>query len=233
VLLGSQLAVHRTVLAVDVESFGDLRRSNANQVAVRRGLYRALRHAFHDAGMSWTDCWHEDRGDGVLTLGPAQMPKAPFVEALPYTLVKSLRQHNMTHRAEERIRLRVALHAGEVIYDEHGVTATCINLTCRLLEAEPLKLALANSSSELAMITSTWFFTEVVRQSRFAEATQYSPVRIAVKETSTVAWIYLPDTTCCSIRGTPVGGLVSARCRRCIASRDEQWPRGIGRHHAR
>ncbi len=57
----------------------------------------------------------------------------------------------------------MALHAGEVCYDEHGVTAASINLAFRLLEADPLRAALAMlAQGVLAVITSAWFFEEVV-----------------------------------------------------------------------
>ena len=37
-------AVHRTIVAVDVEGFGDRHRINPHQVAVREGLYLSLIH---------------------------------------------------------------------------------------------------------------------------------------------------------------------------------------------
>ena len=46
-----RLAVHRTIVVVDVEGFGDQRRTNRDQVAVRDGLYRAMREAFGRAGI--------------------------------------------------------------------------------------------------------------------------------------------------------------------------------------
>jgi hypothetical protein len=54
---GSGLAVHRAIVVVDVEGFGDRRRTNAHQVAVRDGLYRVMRQAFGRAGISWGDSW--------------------------------------------------------------------------------------------------------------------------------------------------------------------------------
>jgi len=188
-----QPAVHRTILVVDVEGFGDHRRANPHQVAVRKGLYTALRRAFRSTGIRWADCHREDRGDGVFVLAPPEVPKALFVEALPHELVRALSEHNGVHRIEERIRLRMALHAGEIIYDHHGVTAVAINSAFRLLDARPLKDALANSSGILALIVSSWFFDEVVRHSMDTDPATYRPVRVAVKETSTVAWIALPD----------------------------------------
>jgi hypothetical protein len=185
--------VHRTIIVVDVEAFGDGRRTNQDRVSVRAGLHRAMRSAFGAAGVPWADCRHEDCGDGVFVLAPADIPKAPFVDAVPHTLAAALGEHNATHPAEERIRLRMALHAGEVTFDEHGVTAASINHTFRLVDAPPLKAALAESPGLLAVITSEWFFDEVVRHSREAVPATYRPVRVEVKETSTVGWISLPD----------------------------------------
>ena len=186
-----RLAVHRTVVVVDVERFGDKRRTNAHQVAIRAGLYRVMRQAFGRAGISWDGCGHEDRGDGVLVLVPAEVPKGLLAESLPSALVAALRAHNGTHPGLERIRLRMALHAGEVQYDEHGVTAASVNLAFRLVEAGALKTALTRSPGVLAVIVSSWFFDEVVRHSDTAAA--YRHIKVAVKETTTIGWICLPD----------------------------------------
>jgi len=187
------LAVHRTIVAVDVEGFGNRRRINPQQVAVREGLYRVLRQAFYAATIPWTDCHHEDRGDGVLVLTRPEVAKGLFVESLPARLVEGLREHNSTHPTLEQIRLRLALHAGELHYDDHGVAGASINLAFRLLDAGTLKSALAGSPGVLALVTSDWFFEEVVRHSPAARPTAYRRVRVRVKETDTVGWVHLPD----------------------------------------
>jgi hypothetical protein len=68
-------AVHRTILAVDVEGFGDPLRTHRDQLAVREGLYGALASAFNRVGIPWSDCDHEDRGDGALIVIPPQIAK--------------------------------------------------------------------------------------------------------------------------------------------------------------
>jgi len=98
-------------------------------------------------------------------LVPAEVPKGLLPEALTSALVTALRAHNGAHPGPERIRLRMALHAGEVHYDEHGVTAAAVNLAFRLLDAGALKAALASSPGVLAVIASSWFYEEVVRHS--------------------------------------------------------------------
>ena len=129
----------------------------------------------------------------MLILVPAELPKGLLVESLPLALAAELHAHNAAHPGQERIRLRMALHAGEVNYDEHGVTAASVNLAFRLLDSIPLKEVLAESSGVLAVIVSSWFFEEVVRHSAVAAEAAYRAVPVTVKETTTIGWICLPD----------------------------------------
>jgi len=184
-------AVHRTIVVVDVEGFGDRRRTNQNQLAIREGLYLVMQEAFRDAGISWADQYYEDRGDGMFVLAVPEVPKNVFVELLPYSLLAALRLYNNNHQDVERIRLRMAIHAGGVNYDEHGVTSSSINFAFRLIASTLLKEGLAQSSSPLAVITSARFFEEVVRHSA-APAASYRPIRVTVKETEAIGWMYFP-----------------------------------------
>ncbi|HEX6360454.1 hypothetical protein [Actinophytocola sp.] len=152
-----RLAVHRSVLVVDVEGYGQEWRTTPHRLAVREGLERSLRRAFDDTGLPWADCRVEDCGDGAFVLVPAQVPKGLLIETLPYALADALRQHNKTH------------------------------------EAQPVKIALRRSPGVLVVVTSEWFFDEVVRQSCAIDPATFRPVWIAVKETVTTGWIFRPD----------------------------------------
>jgi hypothetical protein len=188
-----QRPVHRTIVVVDVEGFGDRRRTDRHQLAVREGLYRTVGAAFQQAGLPWDARSREDRGDGLFVLIRPEVPKSLFVESLPSALVTALNAHNHGRPGPEQIRLRMALHAGEINYDEYGVTAAAVNLAFRLVDAEPLKAALAGSPGVLAVIASSWFFDEVVRHTVADGAARYRPVAVSVKETMTTGWICLPD----------------------------------------
>jgi tetratricopeptide (TPR) repeat protein len=174
---------------------------------VREGLYWILNRAFSRAGVSWADCDHEDCGDGVLALIPPFVPKSVLVESLPGELVRALRRYNGRHQVEQQIRLRLALHAGEIHYDDHGVAGRAVNLAFRLLEARALKEAVARTAHCLAIITSSWFFEEVVWHSLRADRARYRPVRVAVKETETTAWIWVPDAP---VRSPVADGLLAS-----------------------
>ena len=132
-------AVHHSIIVVDVEGFGARQRTRADQGAIRHGLYQALQLAFSRSRIGWDDCYSEDRGDGALILVPAQVPKTVLAAGVPGELAAAVRAHNQAHGPNARMRLRLALHGGEVLYDAHGVTGTAVNHAFRLLEADPLK----------------------------------------------------------------------------------------------
>jgi len=186
-------AVHRAVVGVDVEGFGGRCRTHPDQIAVRDGLYQALERAFTRAGIDWEQCYHEDRGDGALILVRSEVPKTLLAQSVPAELAAAAADHNLACAQRARIRLRLAMHAGEIHHDRHGVTGTAINTTFRLLEAEPLKQALRGSPGTLAVIASRWFYEEVIRHAPACTPASWRRVRVVVKETREDAWICLPD----------------------------------------
>lgn len=188
-----QPARHGTILVVDVERFGNPRRIDVHRESVRAGLRAALATAFDEAGVDRSDWRDQDTGDGMLLLGPPELVKGPFVANLPRALAEALRVHNAAHPPAEQIRLRMALHSGEVIFDEHGMTGHAIILANRLLDSTPLRAALAESPGVLALAVSSWFYDNVVRQHPASAPRTYRPAWVTVKEVDTEAWIALPD----------------------------------------
>lgn len=184
---------HKTICTVDIEGFGQMSRTRPNFVALREGMYTAVEQAFLESGIPWADCYQEGAGDSILALAPATVGKRAFAEKLPPALVAALRAHNEAHHPEERIRLRMALHAGEITRDGRGVTGQAIIHASRLLDAAPLKEALSESTSVLAIIASAWFYDEVIRQRPEYAPDQYEQVHVEVKETSGSAWVRLAD----------------------------------------
>ncbi|TCO53774.1 hypothetical protein [Actinocrispum wychmicini] len=185
--------VHRTIVLVDVEGFGARHRTLPHQLGIRAGLYRMVAAALESAGVPLDACYREDRGDSVFVLVPPEYPKAPLMEVLPEALARAVRGHNNTSHDAARVRLRLAVHAGEVAFDDHGATSTAVTTAFRLLDATPLKQALADSPGVLAMIVSRLVFDEVVRHSATLNPATFRPVEVAVKEIRDMAWIALPD----------------------------------------
>ena len=191
--MDQQWPVHHSIMVVDVQRFSDPSRTNLNQLAVRDALYGALTDAFAESGISWDSCVSEDRGDGVLILVPPDIPKTRLLTSLPGMLAAAVSRHNAGCAQPERMRLRVALHAGEVYRDAHGVAGTAINHAFRLVETPLLRSALDESPGTLALIISDWLFTEVARHHPAAEPGSYRQVPVSVKETQATGWIRMPD----------------------------------------
>ena len=121
------------------------------------------------------------------------MPKAYLVTSFPGLLAAAVSRHNAACAGPEQMRLRVALHAGEVYRDAHGVAGSAVNHAIRLAEAPALRSALAASPGVLAVIVSDWLFSEVVRHDPAAEPASYRQVKVTVKETAAVGWVRIPD----------------------------------------
>ena len=184
---------HTTICAVDIEGFGGMSRTRVNYVALREGMYQAVEQAFLQSGIPWADCYQEGAGDGILALAPATVGKSAFAEKLPLALVSALQTHNVEHPPEERIRLRLVLHAGEITRDRRGVTGPAIIHAFRLLDSAPLKEALAESTGVLAIMASAWFHDEVIRHRPQYAPEEYEQVTVDVKETNGFGWVRLPD----------------------------------------
>ena len=183
---------HKTVCTVDIRGYGSADRTRLNYVAMRAGMYASVRQAFAESGIPWEECFRQDVGDSILVLVPAAVPKGAFAGPLPAALVSALDGHNDTHPPEERIELRLALHAGEVTFDEHGVASTAVIDACRLLNAQQLKDVLADSPGALAMICSNWFYTEVIKHRPAYAPRTYRRIMVDVKEYSDIGWIRTP-----------------------------------------
>jgi hypothetical protein len=187
-------AVHRTILVFDIEQSNHPMRTNRDRVVIHEAMYAAVRTTLRRLKY-----YHEDRGDGVLVLVPPEVPKARLLSNLLARLEAALTRHNAAmarqnpfRAAATQIRLRVAVHAGEVTFDSHGVVGAAVDYTFRLAEAPPLKSALATSTGECALITSKWFFDEVVYQCPDAHPELFRRIETQVKSTPISAYIRVP-----------------------------------------
>jgi hypothetical protein len=182
-------AIHRTIVAVDMADFTNPARTGQHQLAMRRGLDEALRTAFRKIGVRWNSCHHEDRGDGVLILLPIAFPKAKIFELLPGLLLAALVRHNALHVEAAHIRLRMAVHSGEVFADDNGLVGVAVNDTFRILDSDQAKKDLRQSAGVLGIIVSETIFEQVVKDDPAVEPGTFKQIAVAVKHTRTTAWM--------------------------------------------
>ena len=182
-----------TVFAVDVASFARKDRDDDIRAHIHQSLYRMLEKAFDNSGIPWAKCSIEDLGDGALIVIPQEIPADGLIGRLPEHLRGMVRMHNRLSTPAAGIQLRAAVHIGPVEHDRHGFVGSDINLLFRMLEARPLKHALAGSRAELALMVSDDVYRSLVgRYPNLVSPDAFQPVRFQVKQTRGRAWIYLP-----------------------------------------
>jgi CRP-like cAMP-binding protein len=179
-----------TIFFADVASFGGRSRIDPDRRVIRDALYTMLRDAFDFSGVGWSECHHEDRGDGVLVIVPPGTPTSLLADPLPARLADSLAAHNSVADGPARIQLRVALHVGPVVSDPEGVSGESIIQAARILEAPVLKRELGQTGADLGVIVSSFVHETVIRHLPRSSRT-YRRGRVKVKESSLTAWMCL------------------------------------------
>jgi class 3 adenylate cyclase len=194
-------AHHKTIMAVDIAGYNDPKRTTAHRLVVHEGFWKIMRTAFADAGIPWDALFRENTGDGVMIHLPAEVAKADLVAELPDRMLAELRRYNEVHADEANVRLRVALHAGEVYQGSNGTISDANSFAFRLLDATSVKDALKESKAVLALVVSDTFYQDVVRADPAADALSYRRIPIENKETKTEAWLRLLGAV---VNGFPV-----------------------------
>jgi class 3 adenylate cyclase len=176
---------HCVLFAVDIVQFTG--RDDEVQLALREALYRLLIESFDNADIPWRSCVHEDRGDGAIVVIPAHMPTITVVGPLVEQIRVRLRRHNRLSSPVAQVRLRLAVHIGEVYRDPHGLAGKAVNHLFRMLDAPNLRQALQTSDAELALIVSDYLYESVIHGA--PDAAAYSQVTVRVKQFEARAWL--------------------------------------------
>jgi hypothetical protein len=181
------------LFAVDIAEFTRPDRDDDVRMFMREELYRILERAFDGSGIRWAACFQEDRGDGVLVVVPPGIAATGIIDPLPERLRSLIRRHNHVSCAAAHIQLRVAAHLGPVDHDGHGFVGTDVDHLFRMLDARPLKSALATTGADLALIVSEYVYLTIVsRHPCLVSPAAFWPVRFQVKYTRARAWTYIP-----------------------------------------
>jgi TIR domain len=92
------------------------------------------------------------------------------------------------------MRLRLVVHAGDMIPDPHGQAGASIIHAARLLDAEGTRLVLENARAATAvLVVSEVVYEGIVRHGyEGIDPTAWQPIPIHAKETTARAWLHLP-----------------------------------------
>jgi HD domain-containing protein len=151
---------YRAIVGLDIEQ--STSRPDLVKAELRTMLYELFEAALRaaDIGPDHRDPFM-DRGDGLLALiDPAD--QALLLSHVVPVFGQLLAGYNAALPPPRRIRVRVAIHAGEVRDDDNGCFGTALDITCRLLDAPEAKAALKASPAPLLLVVSSEIYSSVV-----------------------------------------------------------------------
>lgn len=185
--------VYRPMFAVDIE--GSAGRGDTALLHGRTVLADAVRSAVEESGIELSQCSWTTHGDLVRVITPAGTDKALLLYPMLHNLSTRLRVHNRTAGPVGTVRVRAAVHAGTVHVDEGEVVGGALELLTRLLDAPPLKAALAGAPPPVtvAVLVSEHVYDDAVRHGhRGIDPATFGRRRFTVKETTATGWLQLP-----------------------------------------
>ncbi|MEU6083062.1 hypothetical protein [Streptomyces sp. NPDC047108] len=204
--------VNRSILLLDIENYS--RRDDVEQAFLRRSLHSLVEDTLASAGVEPNMQYREDRGDGLIILVSAEVPKTALLRSLLVTAPDSLRAYNRMASSSAQMRLRMVLASGEVALDAYhgtvgGLVGHDLNLSCRLLDAAVLREALKQSDQDCVLCVSAAVYQGVVRHGhRGLRVEDFHRVDVAVKNDRLEAWLHGPPP-----RGASSSSPTSAQAR--------------------
>ncbi|WP_165963937.1 hypothetical protein [Actinomadura sp. KC216] len=182
-----------SLFVCDIESFSTGARSDVVRHRLRQALYDGLHAAFDGAGIPFASCYREDRGDGVLIVPPPDTDPAALLAPVVERLRAEVRRHNDVSNGAARMRLRVAVHTGQVTSDRHGLVGTAVNHAFRILSAGQLREGMRRTGADLAAVASDRVHEDLIRHGLgLVDPGEYERIVARVKETEAPAWMRIP-----------------------------------------
>ncbi|MDT7787575.1 MAG: hypothetical protein QOF58_5994 [Pseudonocardiales bacterium] len=186
-------SIHRSFVIVDIERYG--RRSDADQRWLRRQMYDVLQTALDDSGIEWNSCAAADRGDSVMLLVPPDVPKVDITDAFVDRLDRELARYARRAAEPVRMRMRLALHFGEVSEDERGWVGSDLNTACRLADLQAARDALtaAPDANLVVVVSEPWYRSVVNQDAVLVSHFGFREIPFEAKEVSDRAWLHVRE----------------------------------------
>lgn len=187
--------LNRTILLLDVERFST--RDDVVQAVLRRTLGTVVDETLAAADVEPRQQYREDRGDGLIVLISGDVPKTALLRALLSSTPELLHSYNRLAAPGARLRLRMVLSAGEVADDRRpgvagGLVGHDLNQAFRLLDAQSLRTALAQRTTEASVLcVSQGIYEGIVRHGHTGVRPEsFHHVRFDTKDGELTAWLH-------------------------------------------
>lgn len=185
----------RLCMAADIQRFHRFLAPEARRAQER--FVATLADARRYAGIDEPACDLQESGDGQFAVLPHGLDESTVVPRLIEGLRIALAQINADLNEHARLRLRVALHRGQMMPGANGWIGESSIAIHRILDSEPVRNALVtDESADFALIVPEVLYREIVCQRyEWLDPDEFTHVEVAfpAKDFTADAWVYVPD----------------------------------------
>jgi hypothetical protein len=183
---------YHTIVEIDVAGSGQF--DDREQLWMRAALRTLLADTLALQSLDAAMVGRLDLGDGLRLIFPATVSPCLLLDPLIPNLASGLHKDHEAGGVDDRLRLRVAVHAGLLHRDSDGWAGAPLVHCSRLIGAEPVRRILhAERSARLVLVVSEAIYDSVVRHGYGLERSSYRSVKVRYKETVVPAWVYVPE----------------------------------------
>jgi hypothetical protein len=182
----------RLLLAVDAKGYGGA--DTVTQRQLQEAIQRLLAESADAAGMARERWETQVGGDSVFAVLPEGASEPDLVDTFMRHLDTGLREFNRNRVREAWLRLRAAVHFGTASPAANGFAGRAPVEIGRMLDSRVLRAALAAAPDAcLALAVSATVFNDVISEAYTTiRAQEFREVRVAEKEYTGSAWIWVP-----------------------------------------
>ena len=181
----------RLLVRVDATGYGAS--DDVRQGEIQTMLGQVLEGAAGVAGFDRSR-WHtQPAGDGELAVLPSDVRERSVVDRYPRALAEALTEANGRVPANERLRVRLAVHYGMVSVGRLGFPGQGAVEVSRMVDGRTVRLAMRRSLASLVVVFSETIFRDSIEQNHTRlRPEELREVEIKNKEFHRRAWLYLP-----------------------------------------
>jgi hypothetical protein len=184
---------YRVLLIVDIEEYSAAYRNETIQVQLHADLRRLLIAAFDGTGIEPGRYTMDTTGDGWLVSIDPAVGKPRILGPVVDSLAAGLRERNGRTGEAERLRVRLVLHAGDLLVAGPYIVGRQVIHAFRLLDAEALRILLRQASGPLLACVSDAVYQQVIAQRhKGLDPAVYEPVWLECKNVRALSWVRSP-----------------------------------------
>jgi hypothetical protein len=194
---------------VDIVKYND--GHAARNAEKQRALIDLLNGAATEVGLDRSQWLTQHNGDSELAVLPSGHQVAVLFTQFADALARRLADYNRDRTTAGQVRLRMAVHRGDVVRSAAGYAGAAVGTVARLVDCDPLRTAMTRlPGSPLALAVSDDVYRHIVSGGlSYLPANAFVEAEVLVKELHGQAWLRVPGISAAEL-GTALAAVPDA-----------------------